>query len=132
MEALKGFMDVEKLLTSVSLSFSDTTTKLINKLILVPTHDDIQYAEQSINNVLILKKFVQSIPLLNATLSLATSPLLRRIRDITRPDLQDSIMSSIANVINDDVTHESKPLNLRNQRTYAVKVALTCETGWRS
>lgn len=33
-----------------------------------------------------------------------------------------AVQTLIANAINDDVTYQSKPLDLRNQRTYAVKV----------
>ena len=41
-------------------------------------------------------------------------------------DIQDLI----DNAINEDITYQSKPLDLRNQRTHAVKVSQ--EFGWLS
>ena len=69
-----------------------------------------------------LKSFVESIPPLFEALAGARSDLLAMIRENCRPDLIDPTMQLIKEVINEDVTFQRTPLDLRNQRTYAVKV----------
>ncbi|KAL5321106.1 hypothetical protein ACEPPN_011918 [Leptodophora sp. 'Broadleaf-Isolate-01'] len=105
-EALRPIPDVEKLLSS---------------LIIIPTRPDIQQSEQSINKVLMLKSFVQSITPLFEALAGARSGLLCMIRENFQPAKLVPTMDFIKNVINDDVTYQRMPLDLRNQRTYAVK-----------
>ncbi|KAG4433065.1 hypothetical protein IFR05_011459 [Cadophora sp. M221] len=105
-EALRPFPDVEKLLSS---------------LIIIPTRPDIQQSEQSINKVLMLKSFVQSITPLFEALAGARSGLLCMIRGNFQPGKLVPTIDFIKNVINDDVTYQKMPLDLRNQRTYAVK-----------
>jgi DNA mismatch repair protein MSH4 len=83
---------------------------------------DILYSEQSINNILMLKGFVQSIPSIYEALGGARSQLLTAIKDHCRPERTNPTMELINEVINEDVTHQNTPLDLRNQRIYAVKV----------
>ncbi|KFY04491.1 hypothetical protein O988_00757 [Pseudogymnoascus sp. VKM F-3808] len=104
--ALKPFLDVDKLLTN---------------LIIQPTQPDIQHSEQSINHILMLKTFVQSVGPVFEALSGAKSALLVEIRNVCRPDNITPTLKIISEVINDDVTFQRSPLDLRNQRTYAVK-----------
>lgn len=82
----------------------------------------MQYAEQSINNILMLKSFVQCIPSFYEALIGATSTLLTTIQDNCRPQSVNVTLTLIEEVINADVTFQRTPLDLRNQRTYAVKV----------
>lgn len=105
-KALKEFSDVEKLLT---------------KLILLPTQPSIEASEQAVNDVLMIKKFVVSVPALFESLGAARCDLLDKIRNNCRPEVTTPILERIAEVINDDVTWASKPLDLRNQRVYAVR-----------
>ena len=91
-------------------------------MIIIPTRSDIQLTEQSINEILLLKAFVQSVKPLFEALSGARAELLLEIRQNCRPEAIDPTIHLIATVINDDVTYAKKPLDLRNQRTYAVKV----------
>ncbi|KUI66798.1 hypothetical protein VM1G_02290 [Cytospora mali] len=107
--ALKQFGDVEKLLS---------------KLILLPTDPSLEATEQAINNVLMIKNFVVSIPALFDSLVSARSVLLAKIRDHCRTDITNPILERIAGVINEDVNYVSKPLDLRNQRVYAVKAGV--------
>ncbi|CAG8950324.1 hypothetical protein HYFRA_00006817 [Hymenoscyphus fraxineus] len=109
-EVLKGLHDVEKLLTL---------------LIIIPLHPDPRHSEQSINNILMLKNFVEIAPKLFEILGCARSPLLCEIRDHCNPDNIDPTIQLIKEVINDDVTYQKKPLELRNQRTYAVKAGVS-------
>lgn len=95
---------------------------LTSQLIIIPAQPDMRQAEQSINNILMLKSFVQSaIPLYEA-LAGASSDLIVIIRQNCRPENIKRTIELIQEVINEDVTYQKKPLDLRNQRTYAVKV----------
>ncbi|KAJ0120584.1 MutS domain V [Diaporthe amygdali] len=104
--ALKVFGDVEKLLT---------------KMILLPTEPSLQASEQAINEVLMIKSFVAAVPGVFGSLATARSTLLIKIREHCRPGMTNPILERMAEVINDDVTYVTKPLDLRNQRVYAVK-----------
>ena len=67
-----------------------------------------------------LKTFVQCIPPLFEALTGARSVLLATIREKCR---SPAIVQFIKEVINDDVNYANTPLDLRNQRTYAVKAS---------
>lgn len=104
--ALKEFGDVEKLLT---------------KLIVLPAEPSLEASEQAINDVLMIKKFVVAIPPLFESLAAARCDLLVKVRENCRPEITNPILDQIAQVINDNVTYSSKPLDLRNQRCFAVR-----------
>lgn len=108
-KALKGFGDVEKLLTN---------------LIVLPTEPSLEATQQAINHVLMIKNFVVSVPGLFESLTAARCDLLVEIRSHCRPRITSPVLEQIAEVINDDVTSAKKPLDLRNQRVYAVKSGL--------
>ncbi|TAQ88758.1 hypothetical protein B7494_g2910 [Chlorociboria aeruginascens] len=103
-QALTPFLDVEKLLTS---------------LIIIPSFPDVTYTEQSINNILMLKNFIQSIKPVFESLAGARSNLLIMIRDNCRSQKIEPAMHLISKSINDDATYQTRALDLRNQRTYA-------------
>lgn len=105
-KALKGFGDVEKLLT---------------KLIVLPTEPSIEASEQAINDVLMIKNFVTSVPAVFESLAAARCDLLEKIRSHCRPEVTTTVLERIAAVINKDVAWVNKPLDLRNQRVYAVR-----------
>jgi DNA mismatch repair protein MSH4 len=69
-----------------------------------------------------LKSFVESAPQLFEILGGARSALLLEIRVNFRPENIEPTIQLIRDVINDDVAYQKTPLDLRNQRTYAVKV----------
>lgn len=69
-----------------------------------------------------LKSFVQCVQPLFEALAGARSELLCNIRENFHPRHLTTTMNLIKNVINDDVAYQKGPLDLRNQRTYAVKV----------
>ncbi|KAH1444038.1 hypothetical protein KXV29_005168 [Aspergillus fumigatus] len=75
-QALKGFIDADKVLTS---------------LILAPTKRTFQYVEQSGNNVIMLKTAIEQL---------------------------------IEETLNEHVTYQTKPLDLRNQRIYCVRAGV--------
>ncbi|PSR80216.1 muts domain V-domain-containing protein [Coniella lustricola] len=105
-KALKEFGDVEKLLT---------------KLIILPAEPSLEASEQAINYILMIKRFVTAIPLLFASLESAQSTLLSRIRGNCGPEISSPILEQIQEYINDDVTYSTKPLDLRNQRCFAIR-----------
>lgn len=69
-----------------------------------------------------LKSFVQSVAPVYEALSSARSKLLTDIRAVCNPNHINPTLDIISQVINHDVTYQRSPLDLRNQRTYAVKV----------
>ncbi|KAH6671073.1 DNA mismatch repair protein-like protein muts [Halenospora varia] len=90
-------------------------------LIIIPTRPDIKYLEQSVNNILMLKNFVEVAPRFFEILVGAHSELLVTIRENCRPENTDPTLGMINKVINEDVTYQKTPLDLRNQRIYAVR-----------
>jgi DNA mismatch repair protein MSH4 len=70
-----------------------------------------------------LKSFVQSVPHVFEALTGSTTGMLTLIRENCRPENIRPTVQLIAEVINDDVTYQKTPLDLRNQRTYAVRVS---------
>ncbi|KAF5002230.1 hypothetical protein FGRMN_536 [Fusarium graminum] len=109
-KVLKLFHDMEKLLT---------------KLIIVPTNVDLQQVEEQINQVLMIKSFLESIPELYAVLGPATSDLLVKIRELCRPEMTSRSLNKIRQTIEPDVTYMKSALDLRNQRTFAVKAGIS-------
>lgn len=84
-----------------------------------------------------LKQFVSSVNPVFEALTGARSSVLKNIREVTMqillmtcfahvsqlcaPENVSPIQNLIDEVINEDTTYAKKPLELRNQRTYAVK-----------
>ncbi|KAI9931445.1 MutS protein msh4 [Aspergillus wentii] len=108
-QALKGFIDADKVLTS---------------LILVPTKRTFQYVEQSVNNVIMLKTYVSSIKSVYKALATAQSSLLLAIRELCAPAGHHAVEELIETTLNEHVAHQTKPLDLRNQRIYCVRAGV--------
>ncbi|KAI6822546.1 hypothetical protein KC340_g15016 [Hortaea werneckii] len=108
-QALKPFLDEDRVLT---------------QLILIPTEPTLKDAEQAINNILMLKHFVNLIVPLNQALAGARASLLREILSLCASEHVNTIKELIDQTINEDTTFANQPLDLRNQRTYAVKAGV--------
>ncbi|KAL3476769.1 muts domain V-domain-containing protein [Aspergillus californicus] len=108
-QALKGFVDADKVLTA---------------LILVPTKRTFQYVEQSVNNVIMLKTYVSSISSVYKGLAAAQSSLLLTIREYCAPTGHCTVEQLIETTLNEHVAYQTKPLDLRNQRIYCVKAGV--------
>ncbi|KAJ5749923.1 hypothetical protein N7533_006951 [Penicillium manginii] len=110
-QALKGFIDSDRILTSI---------------ILVPTNlkQTVQYVENSVNNVIMLKSYVSSIKNIHQALGAAQSDLLLEVRELCSPSKHRALEQLMAETLNESVTYQSKPLDLRNQRTYCVKAGV--------
>ncbi|KAI0540020.1 DNA mismatch repair protein Msh4 [Xylaria digitata] len=106
-KALKGFTDVEKLLTK--------------KLVIIPQQSSISATEFAIDLVLRVKAFVMAVPQLCEALSAARTDLLKRVYELCRAEVTQLVMKIITETINEDVTATKTPIDMRNQRTYAVK-----------
>ncbi|KAG9700911.1 hypothetical protein KCU95_g662, partial [Aureobasidium melanogenum] len=104
--ALKTILDADKILT---------------QLIIIPTKPSLQITEQSINHIIMLKQFVVSIQPVYEALTGAKSVMLKEIRRNCTPSSIDPIKELIDEFVNEDITYAKQPLELRNQRTYAVK-----------
>ncbi|KAI1145937.1 muts domain V [Nemania diffusa] len=105
-KALRDFADVEKLLTS---------------LVIVPQTSSISSLEFAIDLVLRVKSFVIAVPQLHEALAAARTDLLKRVYELCRKEVTQPVMDMIAETINDDVIAMKAPIDMRNQRAYAVK-----------
>ncbi|KAJ5386277.1 hypothetical protein N7509_008818 [Penicillium cosmopolitanum] len=108
-QALRGFIDSDRILTSI---------------ILVPTKQTVQYVEQSVNRVIMLKSYISSIKNIHQALGAAQSDLLLEICELCSPAKHRALEQLMAETLNESVAYQSKPLDLRNQRTYCVKAGV--------
>jgi len=99
----------------------------------------MQYIEQSVNNVIMLKTYVSSIKSIYKALSIAQSTLLLTIKEVVPSSLSDvpqadefklcapaghsSVEQLIEGILNEHVAYQTKPLDLKNQRIYCVRVS---------
>ncbi|PWW75164.1 hypothetical protein C7212DRAFT_297383 [Tuber magnatum] len=105
-QALKPILDMDRLLTA---------------LITMPVKPSLKHSEQAINNIIILKQSLSSIAPVYDSLSPARSWLLVSIRNLCESDRVEPVQNLITSIINEDVAFSKSPLDLRNQRCYAVK-----------
>lgn len=89
---------------------------------ILPIQGSLYRAEQAINNILIVKKFITSVEPVFESLIPAQCLRLAQIRDTCRPEVMQPILDLINTIINESATFVKTPLDLRHQRTYAVKV----------
>ncbi|RAR01227.1 DNA mismatch repair protein MutS [Stemphylium lycopersici] len=104
--ALKNFLDADRILTA---------------LIVTPSKVTLQTSEQAINQVIMLKHFVNSVNPVFEALTGTGSIMLHNIRELCAPENVAPVQELIGRLINEDTTYARQPLELRNQRTYAVK-----------
>ncbi|PTB66869.1 DNA mismatch repair protein [Trichoderma citrinoviride] len=109
-KALKLFHDIEKTLT---------------KAITIRKNTGVFAVEEQITHILMIKSFLESVPELYRALHPAKSDLLVKIRNLCRPETTVPILLSIRKVIEADVTYMKSPLDLRNQRAFAVKSGIS-------
>ncbi|EMT60828.1 MutS protein like protein 4 [Fusarium odoratissimum] len=80
--------------------------------------------QEQINQVLMIKSFLESIPELHTALGPANSVLLTKVRELCRPEITSHSLNTIRQTIEADVTYMKSALDLRNQRTFAVKAGI--------
>ncbi|EFQ33884.1 MutS domain V [Colletotrichum graminicola M1.001] len=105
-EALKSVLDIERVLT---------------QLVIIPNKPSVEASERAMNHILMVKTFLDAVPTIYQALRPATSPLLIKIRDLCQPELTETVRNLIYKSIIEDVTYVKSALDLRNQRTFAVK-----------
>lgn len=108
-DALKRFID---------------TDRVLSQLIIIPTKINFQHAEQSINNVVQLKTFVDAIKPIWQALTSAECEELTKIRSLCAPTRFEDVRNLIQQSLNEDVAYSTQPLELRNQRIYAIKAGV--------
>jgi DNA mismatch repair protein MSH4 len=110
----------------------------------VPLKASLKHSEQSTNNIILLKQAAQHVQPVYEALAPANCDLLMAIRGVRisvwtgwdakkktdayqlcEPEKIEPILAMINNVINEDVSYSKSPLDLRNQRCYAVKAGLS-------
>ncbi|PFH62227.1 hypothetical protein XA68_14506 [Ophiocordyceps unilateralis] len=102
-----------------------TNEEMFRELIIVPSDATVVQMEEEIGQILMIKSFVESAPKLFKALGPAKSALLVKIRDLCHPEVTGPVLAGIRNVIEADVTYLKSPLDLRNQRTFAVKTGIS-------
>ncbi|KAJ4352708.1 MutS protein msh4 [Ascochyta clinopodiicola] len=107
--------------TRAALKNSLDADRILTALIVKPVKPTLQTTEQAINQVIMLKQFVTSVNPIFEALTGARSSMLNNIRELCAPENILPIQELIDEVINEDTTYAKQPLELRNQRTYAVK-----------
>ncbi|KEF51995.1 DNA mismatch repair protein MSH4 [Exophiala aquamarina CBS 119918] len=107
--ALKSFVDIDRVLAA---------------FVIIPARLDFHYMEQSVNNVLMLKTFVDSIKLVWQALTGCLSEELTSIRRLCEPKSYTDVEELIKYCLNDDVGYSTKPTELRNQRVYAIRAGV--------
>ncbi|KAK1993248.1 muts domain V [Colletotrichum falcatum] len=105
-QALKSVLDIERVLT---------------QLVIIPNKPSVEASERAMNHILMVKTFLDAVPAIYQALMPATSPLLIKIRDLCQPGLTEAVRNLIYDSIIEDVTYVKSALDLRNQRTFAVK-----------
>jgi DNA mismatch repair protein MSH4 len=100
------------------------------QLVILPVQGSLYHAEQAINNILIVKKFVTSVGPVFESLLHARCVLLGQIRDTCRPEVIQPILDHINTIIDENATYVKSPLDLRHQRTYAVKVRIASTSAY--
>ena len=75
-----------------------------------------------------VKKFLLGVTLVFESLGSAQCDLLTKIRDLYRLDIVNSVLRLISNTINNEATYVKNALDLRDQRTFSVKVEKLCCT----
>lgn len=125
-EAVSELSAREEMFSNVREAIADfvDTDRCLSTIVKLPTKVDLNYMEQSVNNVLMLKTFVDSIKPVWQSLVGAASDELRNIRSLCAPENFVEIEELIRYALNDDVGYAHKAADLRNQRVFAIRVGV--------
>ena len=82
MTELNRLVDTDRALANVCDGSTLRWKRLTPKLVLVPKKLDLQYLEQSVNNVLMLKSYVDSVKPIWQALVGVSSEELQKIREV--------------------------------------------------
>ncbi|KAK5951705.1 MutS protein msh4 [Knufia fluminis] len=112
---------VNELSTKEELFFGIREDKALANLVLLPKNIDFQYMEQSVNNVLMLKSFVDSIKPIWQCLTGVSSDELLKIRELCSPENYAEVQELIYYALSPDVTYSQNQTDLRNHRVFAIR-----------
>ncbi|CRJ87808.1 hypothetical protein BN1723_001466 [Verticillium longisporum] len=90
-------------------------------LVIIPRRPSTEASEFALNQVIMIKAFLASVPNIYQALGPAQCHLLVKIRDLCRPEMTQQVQDLISEAINADVTLMKSPLEMRNARMFAVK-----------
>ncbi|KAL9010756.1 MAG: hypothetical protein Q9173_004335, partial [Seirophora scorigena] len=113
----KRYIAVEELASREDVFFAVRQGLADIQITIIPTKPTVQYLEQSINNVIALKQYVKAIPAVFEALATVQSGLLLDINRLCAHQELAVVEALIDETINADITYQSQPLDLRNQRT---------------
>ncbi|KAK4942231.1 MutS protein msh4 [Elasticomyces elasticus] len=125
-DALKELTSKEYMLSAIRTavkSFVDAD-RVLAALVVISTKPDIHYMEQSVNQVLMLKTFVDSIKSIWQALAGCSSDDLQIIRQLCDPENYAEVEALIHNTLNDDVHYSTTSTDLRNQRVFAIRAGV--------
>ncbi|KAI6485156.1 hypothetical protein MCOR04_009840 [Pyricularia oryzae] len=109
-------------LPCVALKALPDIDRVVSKqLIVTNTDESTIQSEQSINRILQIKSFLVAMPALYEALATARCEVLVKAQQQCLPQITNSILEMIDKQIDKDAVFASKPLEMRNQRTFAVK-----------
>ncbi|KAK6376393.1 MutS protein msh4 [Exophiala oligosperma] len=108
-DAMRSFVDSDRILAA---------------LVVMPTKPDSTYTEQSVNNVLMLKTFVDSIAPIWRALGNSNCEELSNIHQLCSSENYAKVENIILETIDEDVHYSTKPTDLRNQRVYAIRAGV--------
>ncbi|PSN60591.1 hypothetical protein BS50DRAFT_604577 [Corynespora cassiicola Philippines] len=120
-DAIEELTTKEEMFFATPLKNGLDADRILTALIVIPTKTDIYITEQSINQVIMLKQFVSSVKPIYEALTGARCSMLNDIREYCAPANIEPVQEIIDCVINEDTAYAKQPLELRNQRNYAVK-----------
>ncbi|KAL6818405.1 muts domain V domain-containing protein [Trichoderma sp. SZMC 28013] len=95
------------------------------QLVIIRNVTGVSAVEEQLTQILMIKSFLESVPDLYRALHPATSDLLVKIRNLCQPETTVPILLNIKRVIEPDVTYMKSPLDLHNQRAFAVKSGIS-------
>ncbi|KAF2666034.1 DNA mismatch repair protein Msh4 [Microthyrium microscopicum] len=105
-QALKTFVDAEKVLTDI---------------IIIPNNPSPWYREQAVNRLIMLKQFVLAVEPVFHALAGCQCELLCRIQSYCATSNIEPVIALINDTVNEDAMFAKAPLEIRNQRNYAIK-----------
>lgn len=92
--------------------------------LIVPSHEDLQRAEKDLNSILIIKAYLGGVRAIQETLEVADckSRLCKWVLEKCGEQNTAPVVDLIENAIEQHATYSKTPIDIRNNRLWAVKV----------
>ena len=94
--------------------------------IVMPSHEELQQAEKDLNHILMIKAYLGGIQSVQETLEVAncTSQLCKWVLERCGPENTAQVNALLGDAIEPDATWSKAPIDIRNNRLWAVKVSV--------